>query len=98
MADAVKPRARAAEKSLEPSAERKPGRSPEEITRDIVTEREGLQAAFDSLGDELQQAADAAAERTREVGRKALVILPAVAAGVGALVTAASLLRRRRDR
>jgi len=77
-------------------AEKTPTRSPEEITKDIAAEREGLQAAFDSLGGELQQAADAAAEKARDVGRKALVVVPAVAAGVGALVAAASLVRRRR--
>jgi hypothetical protein len=79
-------------------AEKKPTRSPEAIVRDIAAEREGLQAAFDSLGDELQQAADAATGKARDVGRKALVVVPAVAAGVGALVAAASLLRRRRGR
>ena len=77
-------------------AEKTPTRSPEEITKDIAAEREGLQAAFDSLGGELQQAADAAAEKARDVGRKALVVVPAVAAGVGALVAVASLVRRRR--
>jgi hypothetical protein len=76
--------------------EKKPARVPEEIARDIAAEREGLQAAFDSLGDELQQTADAAAEKARYVGRKAIIVVPAVAAGVGALVAAASLLRRRR--
>ena len=79
-------------------AEKTPTRSPEEIARDIVAEREGLQAAFDSLGEELQQAADAAADKARDIGRKAIIVVPAVAAGVGALVAAASLLRRRRDR
>ena len=77
-------------------AEKTPTRSPEEITRDIAAEREGLQAAFDSLGDELQKSADAAAEKARDVGRKAIIVVPAVAAGVGALVAAASLLRRRK--
>jgi hypothetical protein len=78
--------------------EKKPARSPEEITSDIVAEREGLQSAFAALGEELQHAADATAERARSVGRKAIVVVPAVAAGIGALVAAASLLRRRRDR
>jgi predicted xylose isomerase-like sugar epimerase len=81
-----------------PDAEKTPARSPEEITRDIVAEREGLQSAFDTLAEELQQTADAAAERARDIGRKAIIVVPAVAAGVGALVAAASLLRRRRDR
>ena len=76
-------------------AEKTPTRSPEEIAKDIAAEREGLQAAFESLGDELQQSADAAAQRARDMGRKALIVVPAVAAGVGALVAAASLLRRR---
>ena len=79
-------------------AEKTPARSPEEIARDIAAEREGLQAAFDSLGNELQQTADAAADKARDLGRKAIVVVPAVAAGVGALVAVASLLRRRRDR
>ena len=79
-------------------AEKTPTRSPEEIAKDIVAEREGLQNAFDALGNELQQAADAAADKARDLGRKAVVIVPAVAAGVGALVAAASLLRRRRGR
>ena len=52
--------------ALMADAEKTPARSPEEITRDIVAEREGLQSAFDSLGDELQQAADAAAEKARD--------------------------------
>lgn len=76
-------------------AEKTLTRSPEEIARDIAAEREGLQAAFDSLGDELQQSADAAAQKARDIGRKAIIVVPAVAAGVGALVAAASLLRRR---
>ena len=76
-------------------AEKTPTRSPEEITRNIVAEREGLQSAFDSLGAELQHTADAAAEKARDIGRKAIIVVPAVAAGVGALVAAASLLRRR---
>ena len=76
-------------------AEKTPSRSPEEIAKDIAVEREGLQAAFDSLGDELQRSADAAAQKARDVGRKAIIVVPAVAAGVGALVAAASLLRRR---
>jgi hypothetical protein len=76
-------------------AQKTPPRSPEEIARDIAAEREGLQAAFDSLGDELQQSADAAAQKARDIGRKAIIVVPAVAAGVGALVAAASLLRRR---
>ena len=75
-----------------------PQRSPEEIAKDIAAEREGLTAAFDSLSGELQQAADAAADKARAAGRKALVVVPAVAAGVGALVAAATLLRRRRQR
>ena len=79
-------------------ADKTPTRSPEEIAKDIVAEREGLQNAFDALGNELQQAADAAADKARDLGRKAVVIVPAVAAGVGALVAAASLLRRRRGR
>jgi hypothetical protein len=86
------------EKTPVRAAEKAPARRPEEITRDIVAEREGLEAAFDSLGDELQRATDAAAERAREIGRKALVVVPAVVAGAGALAAAASLLRRRRDR
>ena len=86
------------DEALMADAEKTPARCPEEITRDIVAEREGLQAAFDSLGGELQQTADAAAEKARDVGRKAIVVVPAVAAGVGALVAAASLLRRHRDR
>jgi hypothetical protein len=86
-----------AEKTPASPAAKTPARPPEEITRDIVAEREGLQTAFDTLGTELQQATDAAAERARELGRKALVVVPAVAAGVGALAAAASL-RRRRDR
>jgi hypothetical protein len=81
-----------------PDAEKTPTRSPEEITRDIAAEREGLQSAFDSLGNELQQTADAAAEKAKDLGRKAIIVVPAVAAGVGALIAAASLLRRRRDR
>ena len=76
-------------------AEKTPARSPAEIAKDIAAEREGLQTAFDSLGNELQQAADAAADKARSLGRKAIVVVPAVAAGVGALVAAASLLRRR---
>ena len=76
-------------------AEKTPARSPEEIVKDIAAEREGLQTAFDSLGNELQQAADAAADTARDLGRKAIVVVPAVAAGVGALVAVASLLRRR---
>ena len=75
--------------------EKKPARAPEEIARDIAAEREGLQAAFESLGNELQQTADAAADKARDLGRKAIVVVPAVAAGVGALVAVASLLRRR---
>ena len=77
-------------------AEKTPGRSPEAIAKDIAAEREGLQNAFDSLDNELQQAADAAADKARDLGRKAVVVVPAVAAGVGALVAVASLLRRRR--
>jgi hypothetical protein len=76
-------------------AEKTPTRSPEEITRAIIAEREGLQSAFDSLAAELQHTADAAAEKARLLGRKAIIVAPAVAAGVGALVAAASLLRRR---
>ena len=76
-------------------AEKTPTRSPEEIAKDIAAEREGLQAAFESLGDELQQSTDAAAQKARDIGRKAIVVVPAVAAGVGALVAVASLLRRR---
>ena len=76
-------------------AQKTPARSPEEIAGDIAAEREGLQAAFDSLGEELQQSADAAAQKARDIGRKAIVVVPAVAAGVGVLVAAASLLRRR---
>ena len=76
-------------------AEKTPTRSPEEIAKDIAAEREGLKAAFDSLGDELQRSADAAAQKAKDVGRKAIIVVPAVAAGVGALVAAASLLRRR---
>ncbi len=76
-------------------AEKTPTRSPEEIARDIAAERKGLQAAFDSLGDELQQSADAAAQKARDIGRKAIIVVPAVAAGVGALAAVASLLRRR---
>jgi hypothetical protein len=79
-------------------AEKTPARTPEAISKDIAAEREGLQSAFDSLGEELQQAADAAAETARGLGRKAIIVVPAVAAGVGALVAVASLLRRRRDR
>ncbi|MBE0528071.1 MAG: hypothetical protein IH629_02560 [Thermoleophilia bacterium] len=75
-----------------------PTRAPAEIASDFAAEREGLQAAFDSLSGELQQAADAAAEKAKAVGRKALVVAPAVAAATGALVTAAALLRRRRHR
>jgi hypothetical protein len=76
-------------------AQKTPTRSPEEIARDIAAERAGLQATFESLGNELQQSADAAAEKARTIGRKAIIVVPAVAAGVGALVAAASLLRRR---
>jgi predicted xylose isomerase-like sugar epimerase len=79
-------------------AEKTPTRSPQEIAKDIVAEREGLQQAFDALGNELQQAADAAADKARDLGRKAIVVVPAVAAGVGALFAAASLVRRRRGR
>jgi hypothetical protein len=77
-----------------------PKRLPVEIANDIAAEREGLASAFDSLSSELQQAADTAAEKARTAGRKALVVVPAVAVSVGALVGAASLLRRwrRRDR
>ena len=77
-------------------AEKTPTRSPEEIVKDIAAERQGLQSAFDSLGGELQQAADAAADKARDLGRKAIVVVPAVAAGVGAVVATVSLLRRRR--
>jgi hypothetical protein len=75
-------------------------RTAAEITRDIAAEREGLESAFDALSAELQQAADSAAEKARTAGRKALVVVPAVAATVGALIAAAALLRRRphRDR
>jgi hypothetical protein len=76
-------------------APKTPARSPEEIARDIAAERAGIQAAFESLGDELQLSADAAAQKARDIGRKAIIVVPAVAAGVGALVAAASLLRRR---
>ena len=76
-------------------AEKTPARSPKQIARDIAAEREGLQVAFDSLDNELQQAADAAADKARDLGRKAIVVVPAVAAVVGALVAVASLLRRR---
>lgn len=79
-------------------ADKTPARPPEEIVKDIVAERAGLQAAFDSLQAELQQAADDAADKARAVGSKAKVVVPAVAAGVGALVAAASMLRRRRRR
>jgi hypothetical protein len=75
--------------------EKTPTRSPDEIASDIAAEREGLQTAFDSLGDELQKSADVAAQKARDIGRKAIIVVPAVAAGVGALVAAASLLRRR---
>jgi hypothetical protein len=75
-----------------------PARSPEEITRDIAAEREALTAAFDSLSGELQLTADAAAQKAKDIGRKALVVVPAVAAGVGALVAAAALVRRGRRR
>jgi hypothetical protein len=75
-----------------------PQRTPEEITADIATEREALVSAFDALSGEVQQAADAGAEKARSVGRKALVVVPAVAAGVGALVAAAALARRGRRR
>jgi len=76
-------------------AEKTPTRPPEEIVRDIAAERAGLQETFDSLSAELQRSADAAAEKARDIGRKAIVVVPAVAAGVGVLVAVASLLRRR---
>ena len=75
-----------------------PPRSPEEIAKDIAAEREALISAFDTLSGELQQTADAAAEKAKAAGRKALVIVPAVAAGVGALVATVALVRGRRHR
>jgi len=75
-----------------------PARSPAEIAKDIAAEREGLEAAFDSLSGELQQAADVAADKARIAGRKALAVAPAAIAAGAALIGAAVLLRRRRHR
>lgn len=73
-----------------------PTRSPAEIAADIAAERERLVEAFDAVGDEVQQAVDAAAERARRVGRKALVVVPAAAAVAGALVATRALVRKGR--
>jgi len=77
-----------------------PARPPEEITKDIVVEREALAAALDSLSVELQHVTDAATDKNRAwaAGRKALIVVPAVAVAAGSLMGAVALLRRRRQR
>jgi len=55
---------------------------------------------LDSLSVELQHVTDAATDKNRAwaAGRKALIVVPAVAVAAGSLMGAVALLRRRRQR
>ena len=75
-----------------------PTRSVDEVTRDIVSERAALDKAFAELQRDLGQAIDEVQTRARAAGRKALVIGPAVGAGVGGLAAGVVFLSRRRRR
>ncbi|HMK93343.1 MAG TPA: hypothetical protein VK576_10120 [Thermoleophilia bacterium] len=77
-------------------------RTPEQITRDLATERAGLEKAFAGLRDDLTEATDTITRKATQVGVIGTVAVAGVAAGVGALVGSAvavrGVLRHRRRR
>jgi hypothetical protein len=74
-----------------PQSERKP----EQIQRDIAAEREKLTAAFDDLGNAVDDAVNDLQQTVAQAGRRALVVAPALAAAVATLIVAR---RRRKSR
>ena len=68
-------------------------RTPELITRDLATERAGLEQAFAGLRDELAEATDIVTRKATQVGVIGTVAVAGVAAGVGALVGSAVAVR-----
>jgi hypothetical protein len=61
-------------------------------------EREKLEASFGELGNAVDDAIGDLSRKAKEAGRKALVIGPAVVAGVAGLVVARRRRRRRKSR
>lgn len=87
-----------ADASKQPPAAPKPQRTPDEIARDITAERAAMVGVFDQLRDELDEAVDAANAKAKEIGRKAMVVGPAVAGVAGALTAGLMMMRRRSRR
>ena len=79
------------------AAPKAPARSPDEITRDIVAEREGLKKSFDALGDDISEAAEAVREKTRERKEKVRRVAP-IAGGAAVVALVGAVLLRRRHR
>jgi hypothetical protein len=73
-----------------------PARSPDEIVKDIIAEREALQKSFTALGDDLSEAADAIREDLRERKEKVKRVAPIVGGVAAVGLLGAVLLRRRR--
>jgi len=66
-------------------ADKTPQRSPDKIAGDIAAERRGLEQAFDTLRGDMDDAA-AADNPTLNKGRKAALLVPALAVAAAATV------------
>ena len=69
-------------------------RTSEQVAQDISDERELLRAAFENLGNDVDEIMADMRLKAADMGRKALVVGPAVAA----VVIALAVRRRRRRR